>query len=145
MKVKGIYFVDVALLLVAVTTCLTGVLLHKAGHFNTHDVWHNWAIAHSVSSVLMLVFGALHLYAHLGWYKSLLKGKTKGKSVITLMLSVLFVVVTMTGVVMLAMTFVPNTGVGLWHYVVGIALSVASIAHIVLRWQQLLKLKSAIR
>lgn len=143
MKAKGIFATDIALIPCALATIISGFLLHKAGHFDSHDVWHNWAVAHIVCSVLMLALVVVHIYAHWSWCKSLLKGKTKGKSLLTMLLSVLFLAVVVTGVVMLFMTFEPNTGIGLWHYVVGALLSVVAVAHIVLRWKVLQKLNQA--
>ena len=143
MKARGVFVVDVTLIPCALATIVSGFMLHKAGHFDTHEVWHGWAVAHIACSLLMLILAVVHIYAHWSWYKTLVKGKTKGKSILTMLLSVIFVVVVVSGIVMLFMTFAPNTGIGLWHYVVGILLTLVAIAHIILRWKVLLKLKNA--
>ena len=145
MKARGLFSVDVALIPCALTTIISGFILHKAGHFDAHEVWHGWAVAHIVCSVLMLVLVVVHLYAHWGWYKSLVNGRVEGKSLLTALLSVLFFVVVVSGVAMLFMSFKPNTGLGLWHYIIGAVLSVVAIAHIILRWKMLLKLNKAVK
>lgn len=39
------------LLLPFVASAVTGIGLHVAGHGAGHEVWHNWAVAHVLSSL----------------------------------------------------------------------------------------------
>ena len=60
------------------------------------------------------------------------------KSKITVLLSVIFLFVSITGFILLGINGA-NSGIGLWHYKIGIATIVFSIGHILKREELLLK------
>ena len=139
MKAKTLFLTDLLLLITFVPSSATGFILHWAGHQNNHELWHNWAVAHVISTLLLTILVAIHIYGHWGWYKSLLKGNIKNKSRVTVALSALMLVVTTTGIVVLFRHQGANTGLGLWHYVIGIIVSIVVIGHLIKRFNTMLK------
>ena len=96
-------------------------------------------MAHVISTLLLTILVAIHIYGHWGWYKSLLKNGIKNKSRVTIVLSALMLVVTATGIVVLFRHQGANTGLGLWHYVMGIIVSIIVIGHFVKRAKIMVK------
>lgn len=139
MKAKTIFATDLLLILTFIPSCVTGFMLHWAGHYANHVLWHNWAVAHVISTLLLTALVVIHVYGHWGWYKSLVKSGTRNKSKITMLLSVLMIAVTITGVVLLFSHDDANTGVGLWHYVLGIIVSIVIFGHFVKRHRLMIK------
>lgn len=116
-----------------VASAVTGIGLHIAGHGTNHEVWHNWAVAHVLSSLLWLVSGTFHIKRHVRWYKAIASKGIGRKSRTTLALSVVFLIVTVTGIVLLACVDGANSAIGLWHYWLGIVLMALSFIHITKR------------
>ena len=139
MKAKTLFLTDLLLIITLVPSSATGFILHWAGHQSRHELWHNWAVAHVISTLLLTILVAIHIYGHWGWYKSLLKNGIKNKSRVTIVLSALMLVVTTTGIVVLFRHQGANTGLGLWHYVMGIIVSIIVIGHFVKRAKIMVK------
>ena len=139
MKAKTLFLTDLLLLITFVPSSATGFILHWAGHQSNHELWHNWAVAHVISTVLLTILVAIHIYGHWGWYKSLFKNGIKSKSGVPVALSALMLVVTITGIVALFSHQDANTGLGLWHYVIGIIVSIVVIGHFVKRAKIMVK------
>lgn len=130
---KTSFAVERLLPLVFVASAVTGIGLHIAGHGISHEVWHYWAVAHVLSSFLWLISAAFHIRRHGRWYKAIaLKGIGR-KSRMTLALSVVFLIVAVTGIVLLACVDGANSAIGLWHYWFGIVLMTLSFIHIAKR------------
>lgn len=119
-------------------TAFSGFELHVAGHFSTHEVWHNWAVFHTLSSLVFIITGILHVQTHWGWYKGLITKGLGKKSRITVGLSLIYLITSVTGIVLLAVEGA-NTGVGLWHYKIGIILTLVGVGHLVKRFPILRK------
>lgn len=146
MKAKTLFLTDLLLLITFIPSLITGFILHWAGHRNCHELWHNWAVAHVISTLLLTILVAIHVYAHWGWYKSLFKGRVKNKSVVTIILSALMLIVTMTGVIVLFRHQGANTTLGLWHYVIGIIITIIALGHFIKRHNIFIKgLKSNLK
>lgn len=135
---KKIFVIDWLLLLAGILCAVSGVGMHLAGHNAVHEVWHNWAIAHVLSSLYMLITGIFHIQTHWNWYKALFKGQTTNKSHVTMLISVVFIVLTVTGLVLL-LEEGANTKIGIWHWAFGLALSALSAGHIIRRFHILKK------
>ena len=135
---KKIFVIDWLLLLAGILCAVTGIGMHLAGHNAMHEVWHNWAVAHVLSSLFMLITGILHVQTHWNWYKGLFKGQTKNKSHVTIILSVVFIVLVVTGLVLLLVEGA-NTKIGIWHWVLGLAVTTLSAGHIIRRFHFLKK------
>lgn len=80
----------------------------------------------------------LHIAAHKGWYKAVVRNGVSQKSRMTLALSLLFLSVSVTGFVLLGVDGA-GSRVGLWHYGMGIVMGALSVGHIVRRLRVLLR------
>ena len=135
---KKIFVIDWLLLLAGILCAVTGIGMHLAGHNAEHEVWHNWAIAHVLSSLFMLITGILHIQTHWNWYKGLFKGQTKNKSRVTMILSVVFTILVVTGLTLLFVEGA-NSEIGIWHWVLGLVMTAISAGHIIRRFHILRK------
>lgn len=129
---KKIFVIDWSLIPMFILSAYTGIELHIVGHQNNHEIWHNWAVFHVVISLLFFIVGIFHVTTHWGWYKVLMNRGIGKKSKITLMLSVGFVFVAVTGIILLCIDGA-NSNIGLWHYKIGILMGLISIGHILKR------------
>ena len=128
---------DLLLIPVSIASAWTGIELHLAGHSAPHAVWEQWATAHTVSGVLMAVLAILHVCQHWAWYKSLLAHGIGKKSRVTLGITLVFLLIFITGVVLVAVIDGPNSWVGTCHFWMGLALIILSLWHIAVRWRAL--------
>lgn len=129
---KKIFVVDWILLPYFFITAITGIGMHIAGHGTNHLSWEIWAWGHSLSGLLFAIVAVWHVKMHIGWYKSLLKGKSSKNRHITTILTLIGIIITITGVVMFVVSGA-NYGVGLWHYRIGILFSLFAMGHIIKR------------
>ena len=139
LKGKGIFIVDLILIPVFILVIYTGLKLHVAGKIDNHDIWSFWAHLHIIVSIISLIFGWLHIKAHWGWYKSLIKKGIGKKSKVTLFLSVLFLLLVITGVILVLFINGGNSHIGLWHYRLGLIMIPLLIIHLVTRFQLIVK------
>ena len=114
-------------------SAVTGIGLHIAGHGLSHETWHYWGAAHIVSSVLWLLSVTAHAVRHRYWYQALIPERFTNRWRITFALSMLFMVVVVTGIGLLACVEGPNSSTGLWHYKLGLLLSALSLIHVFYR------------
>lgn len=135
---KRFFVIDWSLVFSFVLSAYSGIELHIAGHDTSHEVWHNWAVFHVLTSLTFLVFAVLHVQGHWAWYKGWLKRGLGSKSRITALLSIIFLLVTLTGIILLSVEG-GNSSIGLWHYRIGLLVTFASIGHIAKRWSVLKK------
>ena len=130
---------DLLLIPVSIATVITGFGLHVAGHDSPHEVWEQWAAAHVVATILFLVLGILHIRHHLAWYKSLFSKGLGKKSRITLLLTIAFLLLVITGIVLIVAIDGPNSTMGHLHYIFGLLLTFLSFWHIAKRWKALVR------
>lgn len=123
---------------VFLASAYTGVELHLAGHDGNHDVWHGWAVAHVVACLLFLVAVVCHVETHRRWYKRILTAGVSRKNGVTVAVSVLFLVLALTGLALLGVEG-GNSGLGLWHYKAGLFSIVIFLWHITQRLPALIK------
>lgn len=135
---KKIFVIDWILIFVFVLSAYSGIALHKAGHGNNHEIWHNRAVFHALTSFLFLVTAIFHVATHRGWYRGIIKNGIGRKSKVTVVLSIVFLAVSVTGIVLLGVNG-PNSRIGLWHYKIGIVTGLFSIGHILKRLPALRK------
>lgn len=138
MKIQSLFIVDLFLVLFFISTVYTGIALHMAGHSDEHVVWHNWAVAHVLFSLFFVIVAVLHIKQHWGWYKSLVQ-KFVHKKKVTLILTVAFLLVVLTGLFLLCFGEGANTPVGLLHYKIGIFMGILGIGHFLKRYKILAK------
>lgn len=126
---KRIFVIDWMLIPAFALSACSGIGLHVAGHGVSHEVWHNWAVFHVLASLLFLVVAAFHVSTHWGWYKGILKRGIGKKSKVTVVLSALFLLEVVTGIIVLLCADGANSRIGLWHYEIGIVMSLIAIGH----------------
>ena len=139
MKAKTLFITDIIVLITLLLTSVSGLLFHIAGHQENHDYWHNCAIFHIVSSLALTISVSIHIYGHCGWYKSLFQKGLGNKSIVTVLLSVLMLATIVTGITVLCIHQDPNYGHGLWHYAIGIILTILGLGHFFKRHHILVK------
>ena len=135
---KKIFVIDWILFFTFVLSAFSGMGLHMAGHGNSHELWHNWAVFHVLSSSLFLIAAISHITTHWRWYKGAIKNGLGKKSKITAVLSVVFLFVSVTGIILLGINGA-NSDIGLLHYKAGIATIILCIGHILKRTHLLRK------
>lgn len=135
---KRIFVIDWILIVVFIVFAISGIGLHIAGHGNSHEVWHNWAVFHALGSVLFLVAIIFHVRTHGGWYKGIIKNGIGRKSKVTAVFSIVFLLLSVTGIVLLGVNGA-NSPLGLWHYKIGIVMTVIAVGHIIKRLSALRK------
>ena len=132
-KFKSLFTTVRLLPLAFVTSAITGIGLHVAGHGTDHGVWHTWAVAHVVSSLIWLILGIQHIKRHGAWYKTAISKGIRKRNLVTLTLSIVFIAVTTTGIVLITCVGGANSAIGMWHYGFGILLIILSIIHLIQR------------
>ena len=137
-KMKRIFIIDWWLLLAFAITAYSGFKLHIAGHFSTHEVWHNWAVFHILVSLAFVILGVLHVQTHWGWYKSLITKGIGKKSKVTIWLSFIFLITSLTGFILLGVCC-RQFHIGMWHYRLGIIFTIIGIGHFIKRFPILRK------
>ena len=139
MKAKTLFITDIVVLLTFLLASISGFILHAAGHNDVHEAWHNWAVIHIFTTLVFTIAIALHIYGHWNWYKNLFHKGLGNKSKVTLLLSILMIATVTTGLIVLFIHQDPNSGHGLWHYVIGIILTVIGLGHFFRRLHILVK------
>ncbi len=133
--------IDIALITICTLLISSGIGVHVTEESSQHETWHNWAVVHVISATLFLVFGLLHINGHRAWFKSLAK-TLKKKSKPNMILSLLFLLETVTGIILLAFVNGGNSDIGLWHWWGGLIMAVFGIGHILKRRKMLRPRKS---
>lgn len=135
---KRIFVISWSLIVMFVLSAISGFGLHIAGHGNNHEVWHNWAVFHVVDSVLFLIAIIFHVTTHRGWYKGIIKKGIGRKSKLTVVLSVIVLLLSVTGIVLFGANGAYST-LGLCHYKIGVITTVIVVGHIIKRLPVLYK------
>ena len=121
-------------LVLFVLSLVTGVLIHVADHFGSHDVWHNFSVVHVIVNVLFLVTYITHIVRHRQWYPLVFK-KFDKISKVTLLLSITSLATVLTGVALLLFANGQGTHLGLAHYMIGVAFGLFCIWHVFMRFK----------
>lgn len=129
---KRIFVIDWILIVVFIMSAISGFGLHVAGHGSSHEIWHNWAVFHVLGSILFLIAAILHVATHLEWYKGIIKKGIGRKSKVTAILSVIFLLLSVTGLALLGINGA-NSLLGLWHYKIGVITIVVALGHVIKR------------
>ena len=135
---KKIFVTDWILIIAFMLSTLSGIGLHIVGYWNNHELWHNWAVSHVLTSFLFFITVISHLSTHWGWYKGLIRKGIGKRSKVTVMLSIAFCLCLVTGVALLGVNGA-NSAMGLWHYRIGIVMAALSMGHILKRTSLLCK------
>lgn len=129
---KRIFVIDWILIVVFIVSVISGFGLHVDGHGSSHEIWHNWAVFHVLGSILFLIAVIFHVATHLEWYKGIIKKGIGSKSKVTAILSVIFLLLSVTGLALLGINGA-NSLLGLWHYKIGVITIVVALGHVINR------------
>lgn len=129
---KKIFVIDWILFFAFTLSAFSGIELHIAGHGSEHEIWHNWAVSHVLTSLFFLIFAILHIVTHWSWYKGIIRNGIGRKSRVTVILSAVFVLVSITGIALLGIDGA-NSLMGQWHYRIGIVTIILSVGHVLKR------------
>ncbi len=138
-KGKSIFIIDALLIPVFILLTYTGLELHMADHVSDHDGWAFWAHWHIVAGIASLLLGYLHIKAHWGWYKGLIKNGAGKKSKVTMVITILFAILVVTGIILIFFIEGGNSSVGLWHYRLSLLMVALLIGHTVKRFPIMMK------
>lgn len=138
MKLKTNLRIDFALIPIFLLLIISGIGIHVTDEFARHDVWHNWAVTHVIAGTLFLLLGIFHVKGHWPWFKSLFK-YFKKKSKPNIILTLLFLFETVSGIILLAFIDGGDTEIGLWHWWAGLIMTGFGIGHILKRIKMLKK------
>lgn len=130
---KKIFIIDWWLVALFLITAISGFGMHISGYHCSHEVWHNWAVVHTLSSIAFLIAGIMHIQIHWGWYKGWFKNGLGNKSRVTVLLSIIYILISVTGIVLLVAVDGANSGMGLWHYRIGIIMIIVGLGHTIKR------------
>lgn len=126
--------IDLALIPVFIILVVSGIGIHVTDEVSQHHIWHNWAVAHVIAATLFLILGIYHIIGHWPWFRSMAK-TLKKKSRITMILTLVFIFETISGLILLAFTDGGNSHIGLWHWWVGLFMTLFGILHLLKRWK----------
>lgn len=113
-------------------TAISGIALHVAGHGSSHEIWHCWAVTHVVTSLVWFLSVMSHVKKHKRWYKAVPKSIKGRRGRVTFALSLAFLPVVITGIVLVAFVDGANTDVGVSHFILGILLTMLLPFHLAL-------------
>ena len=137
-RMKKIFKIDWCLILVFVITACTGFGLHIARHLSNHEGCYPWALSHTLASFLFVILIILHIQGHWGWYKSFITKGIGKKSKVTVWLSFIFLITSISGIILLGVCC-RQSNIGLWHYWLGIILTIIGLGHFIKRVSTLRK------
>ena len=83
-----------------------------------------------LGSILFLIAAIFHVATHLEWYKGIIKKGIGRKSKVTAILSVIFLLLSVTGLALLGINGA-NSLLGLWHYKIGVITIVVALGHVI--------------
>ena len=52
---KKIFVIDWILFFAFILSAFSGIELHIAGHGSEHEIWHNWAVSHVLTSFFFYI------------------------------------------------------------------------------------------
>ena len=128
---RFIYLTDLVLVPLFLLSAYTGIALHVAGHGADHEIWHRWALLHTIASLLFAGAAILHIKTHWTWYKTLRTKDVRSKSV--WVFSFAFATVAATGVLLLLWIEGAGSPTGIFHYKIGLITIVLGALHLLRR------------
>ena len=101
-------------------TAASGFVLHRENAAAAHDVWHAWATAHTVAGLLFAFATVLHVRSHRCWFKGFARKACNRNRRTTTMLTLLFAILLVTGLILLPVTGA-DSSLGRLHFAAGLA------------------------
>ena len=133
MKPNKNILIDLYTLISFILIAVSGFGMHISGHGSDHALWHCWAVFHVVSAIIFVTCIAFHVKGHWAWYKSLFSTGIGKKSRVTILLTVLMLAVTLSGITDMLMSDHNESHIGLWHYAIGNIFTVTALGHFIKR------------
>lgn len=130
--------VGLTLIVLFVITLVTGIILHLKGHGIIVEPRKIIKVIHWVSGFMMTAFVCWHGKQFWKAIVSQLK-RPRFSGINTATLAVFIILTTMTGLIKL-ITPVKIPGLGLWHYWLGIIMSIVAIIHLLKGLPMLIKM-----
>lgn len=135
-RVNKIFKVDASMIPVFTLLIITGIDIHISSENVNHRSWIAWSALHVVCAAAFLILGYFHVRQHIGWFKSLFKGNTKGRGV-TIGLTIIMTVEILSGLILLAFVDGEGSFWGRFHWISGIILAIAGTGHYIRRFNRL--------
>ena len=133
MKPNKNILIDLYTLISFILIAVSGFGMHISGHGSDHALWHCWAVFHVVSAIIFETCNAFHVKSNWASYKSLFSTGIGKKSRVTILLTVLMLAVTLSGITDMLMSDHNESHIGLWHYTIGIIFTVTALGHFIKR------------
>lgn len=130
MMKNRVFYTDAVLMIVFPLTLVSGLILHASGH-GIVGYSKFWVAFHLLFGMLFGACCVVHVISHWNWYKGLFNGNKK-RSRVTMLLSIAYVIVFMTGFVLMLLNG-RNHHLGVFHYQVGIIFGVLGVLHVIRR------------
>lgn len=104
------FIINLGLVLFGITTIFSGMLIQVKYHMGNHGNiaindfvtginYAGWSVIHKISIVALSLLMICHVYLHWKWYKAVITKKLISKNQQVLILSFLFVLVAITGLI----------------------------------------------
>lgn len=135
---KRIFVIDWVLVAAFAMTAVSGFGMHVAGHGDSHELWHGWAVFHVLASALFCIVMIFHVATHREWYRGLVRNGVGRKSKVTVVLTILSVCLSFSGIFLFGVDGA-NSQPGLFHYAVGIVTALTACVHVAKRLPVLLR------
>lgn len=130
---KPVFRTDLSLTILGLCSLVSGILVHCAGHSENYDVWHFVLVLHLFVNFAFVITTIIHIKQHWGWFKGLCK-KSSLRKKMAIFVTIAFLVVSLSGIYLLAFAEGQGTHAGLVHYWLGLILGLLAILHLVKRW-----------
>ena len=126
---KNKFVVDWALLPSSILSAFSGIKLHMLGHGMGHGACRFWGTFHIGASFVLLLLVIIHVKMHWNWYKHLFQKGLGNKSRTTVVLSLIFLLLASTGIILLGGTC-RRSIIGIWHFHSGWLMIVLAVVHV---------------
>ncbi len=102
------FIINLGLLVAGIAMAFSGMLIQICYHMGNHGGintltliygidYFGWSDIHKISIILLSLFMIFHFILHWKWYKTIIKKKLMGKNKQVIILTVLFILVALTG------------------------------------------------
>lgn len=130
---KPVFRTDLSLAILGFCSLASGILIHYAAHFESHDVWHNLSVLHFIVNIAFVIATIVHVKQHWVWFKGPFK-KSSLKKKITGFIAIAFLAASISGIYLLLFVNGQGSHAGLTHYWLGLIFGVLAILHLARRW-----------
>lgn len=139
-KASNLRNTDIGLMITFPLTVISGLVLHATTHNLSVIHFKSWLVAHIVAAILFLIFAIKHIYQHWGWFKTFFTNFRK-YSKITSITTFFFILVSVTGVILIIEKSKGGLHLSLFHYQLGMLFSIFATWHCLKRLKRFRKLK----